>query len=96
MQTAVTTFIERVPCIYQVKSGRKQPLKGNYVLLDDCTVGFQVNGYNPSLPLVIDPASDLVYSTLLGGNGYDEANSVAGDSSCCAYVAGSCLVIKLL
>ena len=89
VQTAVTTFVEKVPGIYQENGSGKQALRGGYVLLDDHTVGFRVEGRNPDLPLVIDPASDLVYSTLLGGSGQTQGCVMAIDSSGCAYVAAT-------
>ena len=89
IKTAVTEFIENVPGIYQEKSGKKVDVVGGYELLDEKTVGFSVKNADPSLPLVIDPASDLVYSTFLGGSGIDESFSIAVDSIGCIYVIGS-------
>ena len=88
IKTAVTEFIERVPGIYQEKSNRKINVRGGYRLLDKHTVGFSVKGVDPSLPLIIDPTSDLVYSTYLGGTANDEGLIIAVDQSRCAYVAG--------
>ena len=87
IKTSVTEFIERVPGIYQLKSGRKISVSGGYRIIDGRTVGFSVKDADPSLPLVIDPASDLAYSTFLGGS--DTAYDIAVDSSGCAYVTGS-------
>ena len=53
------------------------------------TIGFRVDKYDRSLPLIIDPSSDLIYSTFLGGSDLDQAWSMAIDSSGCAYVTGS-------
>ena len=88
IKTAVTTFIERVPGIYQEKEGQKTALTGGYTLEDGNTVGFHVEGRDPSSSLMIDPAADLVYSTFLGGSSTDSANAIAVDSSGSAYVAG--------
>ena len=88
IKTAVTEFIEKVPGIYQEKSGKKIDVAGGYELLDKKTVGFSVKNVDPKLPLVIDPASDLVYSTFLGGSVDDWACGIAVDSSGCAYVTG--------
>ncbi|MHB1455860.1 MAG: DUF7948 domain-containing protein, partial [Armatimonadota bacterium] len=94
IKTAVTEFIEKVPGIYQEKDGKQIPVTGGYRLLDKKTVGFSVKDVDPSLPLVIDPASDLVYSTFLGGTGSqngwgDTGLGIAVVSSGCAYVTGS-------
>jgi hypothetical protein len=66
VRTAVETFVERVPGIYQVKDGVRVPVKGGYAIHGARTVGFRVDGYDPSLPLVIDPKSDLVYFRCFG------------------------------
>jgi hypothetical protein len=49
-------------------------------------VRFDVDQYDPALPLVIDPV--LSYSSYLGGNTRDEASAVAVDSSGNVYIAG--------
>jgi len=49
-------------------------------------VGFQVAGYDPRKPLVIDPV--LSYSTYFGGSGGDEGFFIAVDDSGYAYVTG--------
>lgn len=89
--TSVADFRENVPGIYQEKDGESIQLEGGYVLLDANTVGFRIEGYDPSLPLVIDPASDLIYSTFLSGMSAtgEVMNVIAVDASGCAYVVGS-------
>ena len=51
-----------------------------------------MDGHDPALPLVIDPASDLIWSTFLGGflggSGGDEGGSLEVGTSGCVYVAG--------
>ncbi|MHB1459347.1 MAG: DUF7948 domain-containing protein, partial [Armatimonadota bacterium] len=89
IKTAVTEFIEKVPGIYQEKSGRKIERTGGYKLINKNTVGFDVKGVDPSLPLVIDPASDLIYSTFLGVNVLSDEGGITVDSSGCAYVVGT-------
>ncbi|MCE5200112.1 MAG: SBBP repeat-containing protein [Armatimonadota bacterium] len=88
IQTAGSTFTESIPGIYQQKGNRKIWRKGCYVMLDEYTIGFRVKGYDPSLPLVIDPSSDLVWSTLLGGSGDDYFRCITVDAAGHVYVTG--------
>lgn len=84
---AGASFKETRPGIYQEKDGERVWLDGGFTV-DADTVGFTVEGYDPALPLVIDPASDLIWSTFLGGSVDEAATSIAVDSSGCAYVSG--------
>lgn len=84
------------PEIYQMADGRREPVHGQFVLLDKNAVGFSVGKYDHSRALIIDPI--LAYSTYLGGAGYhipagpiccgDYGNSIAVDSEGSVYVAG--------
>jgi len=78
---------QRVPVVYQDVDGVRTKIEGHYVLKDAHRVGFQVAAYDQSRPLVIDPT--LVYSTYLGGSGFDEGNGIAVDAVGAAYVTGS-------
>lgn len=49
-------------------------------------VGFWVGDYDPSWPLVIDPA--LLYASYLGGNANEAGASIAVSSSGAFYVTG--------
>ena len=46
-------------------------------------VGFQIAAYDAQKTLIIDPV--LVYSTYLGGSGFDQGNGITVDSSDSAY-----------
>jgi len=74
------------PFVYQEVAGARREVEGGYALGADGLVGFALGGYDPALPLVIDPV--LVYSTYLGGAGTDEARDVAVDSSGSVYLCG--------
>jgi Beta-propeller repeat/Putative binding domain, N-terminal len=73
----------RVPTVVQ---GRKT-IAARYKVKPNGEVGFEVADYDHKQPLIIDPT--LTYSTRLGGgDGYNQANAVALDSSGNAYIAG--------
>ncbi len=76
---------EEAPFIFQEADGKQMRVNGGYALRGG-TVGFIVGEYDPSRPLIIDPA--LSYSTLLGGSSSDTATSLAVDALGSAYVAG--------
>ncbi len=74
------------PVIYQEADGTRQTLAGRYVLYEDHQVGFQVDAYDSTRPLIIDPI--IGYSTYLDGMQADEGLAIAVDSQGSAYVTG--------
>src|SRR2546426_8563411 len=78
---------QRVPVIYQEIEGVRTEIEGHYVLKAAQRVGFQVAAYDQGRPLVIDPT--FVYSTYLGGSGFDGGNGIAVDAAGAAYVTGN-------
>ena len=80
------TLTETAPALYQTVNGVQRPVASQAVVNADGTTGFRAAGYDPTLPLVIDPR--IVYSSYLGGSGADYAYAVAADASGAAYVAG--------
>ncbi len=80
------------PHVYQRIGGIRQDVPGSFTLFSNPAggtaqqVGFHVDAYNTTLPLVIDPVLD--YSTYLGGSGSEFANGIAVDSDLNAYVVG--------
>ncbi|MGF1584141.1 MAG: SBBP repeat-containing protein [Bacteroidales bacterium] len=77
----------KAPFSYQDRDGTRNPVFSEYVLVSENTAGFNVGDYNPLVPLVIDPV--LVYSSYLGGSGFENVQSIAVDSEGCVYVTGS-------
>ena len=81
------------PLAYQEINGKRKEVTARYALLHPSSfrlhpsVHFQVDAYDPSLPLIIDPV--LVYSTYLGGSSNDYDYGIAVDGSGNAYVTGS-------
>ena len=87
METKWGQVTEQAPTFYQLDNGNRIPLSGSYRIIGNRTFGFEIGeGYNPALPLVIDPA--LSYSTFLGGFGGDYGYDVDVNSSGEAFVTG--------
>src|ERR1041384_3155961 len=79
------------PVAYQEVSGVKQEVQVSYIPLGTGRVGFQLGTYDPTQQLVIDPV--LVYSTYLGGSGFDQGYAIAVDALGNAYVTGQTAAI---
>ncbi|MCP4632851.1 MAG: T9SS type A sorting domain-containing protein [candidate division Zixibacteria bacterium] len=86
MQTKFGPVSENIPLVYQESDDSKIELTGRYILIGPNTFGFEVDGYNRSQTLVIDP--ELTYSSYLGGSDYDIIQSIVIDSSGNVYVTG--------
>src|SRR5262249_32439589 len=77
---------QRKPVLYQEADGVRREIAGGYVLRDGGQVGFAVERYDRSQPLIIDPV--LGYSTYLGGTSFDRGSGIAVDAVGNAYVTG--------
>ncbi len=80
-------LVQLAPVAYQVLSGNSVPVNAAYDLRSDGTVGITLGSYDRSQPLVIDPV--LVYSTYLGGSGFESGNAIAVDADGNTYVTGA-------
>ena len=87
LRTKVGDVHQRRPVVYQEVDGTKREIPSRYEMKGEQRVGFHVDTYDTSKPLIIDPV--LLYSTYLGGSSYDEGTSIAVDAAGHAYVAGS-------
>jgi hypothetical protein len=74
------------PIAYQERNGTREEVSASYIRNGVSGIGFQLGDYDRSRPLIIDPV--LVYSTYLGGHGFDQGYAIAVDSSGSAYVTG--------
>ncbi|MFC1981158.1 SBBP repeat-containing protein [Chloroflexota bacterium] len=88
VKTPVGGFNDERPFAYQEVGGQRVPVEASYALDEEShSYGFEVGVFDPSKPLVIDPAV-LVYCGYIGGSGGDVCHGVAVDGSGCAYVTG--------
>lgn len=85
IETASGVLWQKVPAIYQERAGNRRPVSGRYVV-EGKRVRFALDGYDPSLGLVIDPV--LVYATYFGGTGDDTPGALAVDAAGNSYIAG--------
>jgi len=86
LHTAGGEVVQRAPIMYQKINGVKQTIPGQYVFKGKDKVSFQVAAYDASKPLIIDPV--LIYSTYLGGTGFEIGFAIAVDAAGNAYVTG--------
>lgn len=87
IETAGGELRQHVPTVYQETGGKRRAITSHYRLLGHGEVGFQVDAYDESVRLVIDPG--LTYSTYLGGKGDDVIAGLAADSAGNVYVTGN-------
>ncbi len=86
LRTASGEVRHRAPRAYQMIDGERRYVGCGYTIGADGTVGFAVAGHDATRPLVIDPL--LRFSTYLGGDSPDRAQSVALDAAGDIYLAG--------
>ena len=77
---------QRRPRIYQVTKGVRYNLSGGYRIIDGHEVRLDVQSYDHTLNLVIDPV--LTYSTYIGGTGMAKLNAMSLDSAGNLYLTG--------
>lgn len=86
LHTAQGDIRQSKPLAYQETNGTRTEVAVNYAPNGSGRVGFQLGAYDPTKSLVIDPV--LIYSTYLGGSGFDQGYAIAVDSVGSAYVTG--------
>lgn len=87
LHTAQGDISQSKPVAYQEANGLKEEVAVSYVPNGVGAIGFQLGAYDLSRPLIIDPV--LIYSTYLGGSGFDQGYAIAVDSLGNAYVTGT-------
>ena len=88
LDTSGGRMVQHKPAIYQLdsKGSNRRTVSGRYTLLADGDVGIQVDGYDRSQSLVIDPV--ISYATLMGG-GATETMAGMKIRNGLLYIAGS-------
>jgi RHS repeat-associated protein len=82
-----TTLVEHAPVAWQNLDGQRVDVAVQFAVSDKGEISFVLpDGYDASLPLVIDPT--LTYSTYLGEGGTDRGKDIAIDANGNAYVTG--------
>ena len=80
IRTELGELIDTAPYIYQQINGQQVEVAGSFILLDNDTYAFNVQGaYDPTAALVIDPY--VLWSTYLGGPPSDYGNDIATNAS---------------
>lgn len=86
IKTAAGTLLQQRPRVYQRdEQGREHDVKASFRIAGDQQIAFNVDAYDRSRPLVIDPV--MSYATFLGTSGDEWASGIA-TSGGNAYVVG--------
>jgi hypothetical protein len=86
METGGARIGFRKPVSYQEIDGARRIVESRYKLAGSNQVGFWLGSYDRRYPLTIDPS--LVYSTYLGGSGFDYGTAIAVSKAGNAFVTG--------
>ena len=86
LQTEGGEIRQQKPIVYQDVNGERLEIDASYELRND-QVGFQIGSFDRNYPLTIDPV--LIYSSYLGGSGFEQGLGIAVDAQGSAYVTGS-------
>lgn len=87
LHTAQGDIRQRKPVAYQETNGVKDYVSVSYAPNGFGRIGFQLGAYDTARPLVIDPV--VIFSTYLGGSGFDQGYAIAVDSLGNGYVTGT-------
>jgi hypothetical protein len=97
VDTPLGGFADDAPVAYQEVGGQRVPVSMAYALEETTPAadqpaaprayGFALGEYDPSTPLVLDPAV-IVYCGYIGGSGVDRGSGIAVDAAGNVYVTG--------
>ena len=76
---------QKKPRVYQEIDGKRQFVRGGYVLLAENEIKFDVPNYNPDLPVVIDP---VLWDFQFGGSGAERIFGIGVDAAGNTYYSG--------
>jgi hypothetical protein len=79
VRTTLSTMTDARPTSFQLIGGRHVRVQSRYRLAKGVSYGFAVGAYDRHHPVVIDPG--LVYSTYLGGQGFENALGLAASGT---------------
>ena len=77
---------QKKPTAYQQLGGLRKEIACQYVITEEGYVKFKVSEYDRNEPLIIDPI--VIYSTFLGGNLVEQAQSIALDAAGNIFITG--------
>ena len=86
ISTQVTTVIENSPVTYQNYGNEIKSVKSSYHLLDNDILGYEIEDYDHTQPLVIDP---LIATTFFNGDSTTMVIDLVLDSEDNVYIVGS-------
>lgn len=86
IQTAFGELSHTRPVAYQIIQGKRIEVKASFKRTAENSYGFEVENYDETQDLIIDPLV-IVYSTYLGGKGGEGGTYLAVDMTGAAYLA---------
>src|SRR5437667_5695876 len=87
LRTSAGEVRQRKPVVYQEIDGDRRLIEGRFVLRGKRQAGFDIDAYDRTKPLVIDPT--LIFSTFFGCSSDDLGSSIAIEYSNNIYIAGT-------
>ncbi len=84
--TGTATLKQHQPKAYQQVGGVRRSIAANYKLVATNQVIFELEPYDQTRPLIIDPS--VTFATFLGGSDFDQVYAMALDSAGNIFLAG--------